>query len=116
MRQLKSLCEELDSQIQDYEEMNREYEQKESQWKQDRCGNHLFYFKKKLRITTSPFCGATEFPVLDFWVSSLVCVLLAPCAMDSSDSPLLRHLLASWQLAWQPSRFIHVLALAYKHC
>ena len=36
VRQLKSLCEELDNQIQDYEEMNRQYEQKESQWKQDR--------------------------------------------------------------------------------
>ena len=36
VRQLKSLCEELDNQIQDYEEMNRQYEQQETQWKQDK--------------------------------------------------------------------------------
>ena len=30
--------------------------------------------------------------------------------MDSSDSPLVRHLLTFWRRAWQPSRFIHVLA------
>ena len=50
----------------------------------------------------SPFCGATDTPVLDFWwrlpwVSkhggSLACILCHLHAMDSPDSPLMWHLL-----------------------
>ena len=41
------------------------------------------------------------------WVSKarvdpLTCLLHHLCAMNSSDSPLVRHLLTSWRPAWQP--------------
>ena len=36
---------------------------------------------------------------------ALICELPCLHAMDSSDSPLVRHLLTSWWLAWQPSPF-----------
>ena len=35
----------------------------------------------------------------------LTCLLHHLCAMNSSDSPLVRHLLTSWRPAWWPSRF-----------
>ena len=38
-------------------------------------------------------------------------------AMDSSESPLIRHLLTSWWPAWQPTCLIHILVLThvYRH-
>ncbi len=36
VRQLKALCEELDSQVQDFEEMTRHFEESEKQWKNDK--------------------------------------------------------------------------------
>ena len=61
-----------------------------------------------------PFCGATGISVLDFWWwlpwfqsqgGSLTCMLCYLHAMNSSDSPLLWHLLTSWQSALQLSLF-----------
>ena len=43
-------------------------------------------------------------------VDSVACMFHCLPTMNSSDSPLVRHLLTSWQPTWQPSRFIHVLA------
>ena len=52
----------------------------------------FFLFQKKLE-DISPFCGATDTPVLDFWwhpawVGPFACMLCCLCFMDSSDSPL----------------------------
>ena len=38
-------------------------------------------------------------------VDLLACVHHYLCAMVSSDSPLVQHLLTSWRAAWQLSRF-----------
>ena len=73
----------------------------------------LFFFKIFLE-DISPFCGATDTPVLDFWwrfpwVSKpggpLACMLSHLRVMNSWDSPLVRHLLTSWWPAWQPVAF-----------
>ena len=37
------------------------------------------------------------------------CVLFCLCATDSSDSPLVQHLLTYWWAAWQPSLLVHIL-------
>ena len=44
---------------------------------------------------------------------TLACVLHCPCVMDSSNLPLVWHLLTSWWPVWWPSRvfWINVLAL-----
>ena len=50
-------------------------------------------------------------PVLDFWwclpwvlkVDPLTCILHCLCTTESSDSPLVGHLLTCWQPSWQPS-------------
>ena len=39
---------------------------------------------------------------------SLACMLPCLCTMDTSDSPLVWHLLTSWQPSWQPSHSLHV--------
>ena len=71
-----------------------------------------FFVFFKLLEDTCPFCGATDTPVLDFWwrlpwVSkprwTRLHAFLPACY--SSDSPLVQHLLTSWQPAWQPSHF-----------
>ena len=56
------------------------------------------------------FCGATDTPVSDFWcrlswLSMQGCVLCHLHVMDSSDSPLVQHLLTFWWSAWQLSHF-----------
>ena len=57
----------------------------------------------------SPFCRATETPVLDFWwrmpwVSRSITFMLCHFhVMDSSDSSLVQHLLSSWQPSLQLS-------------
>ena len=43
-------------------------------------------------------------------VNSLICILCCLCTTDSSDSPMVRHLLTSWWSVWQRSHFIHLLA------
>ena len=67
-------------------------------------------FFKKILEDISPFCGAAD--VCDFrwhlpWVKaevgSLACMLSYLHKMNSSDSPLVQHLLTSWQTAWQLS-------------
>ena len=73
------------------------------------------FWKKKFWRTSVFFVG----PLIDlplFWTSgyvcselqsqggTLVCVLHCPCEMDSSDLPLVWHLLTSWWPAWWPSR------------
>ena len=74
----------------------------------------LLCFLKEHLEDISPFCGATDTHILNFWwhlpwVSkqgeSPWFVLHHLHAMDSSDSPLVQHLLTSWQPAWQPSCF-----------
>ena len=83
---------------------------------------HWFpYILKKEGI--SPFCGATDIPVFGLLATSVLgfkarvdtfaCLLCCLHTMDSSDSPLVQHLLTSWWLVWQPSCFIYVLA--YNH-
>ena len=66
----------------------------------------IFYFCKNLLEYISPFRETTDTPFLDFWwhlpwVSTLGLIpclyVLHLCAMDSSDSPLVRHLLNSWR-------------------
>ena len=81
----------------------------------------IVFFKKFLQ-DMSPFYGATDAPVLDFWwrllwvskperaalfeLSRGICVTLhVPW-----DSPLLRHLPTSWQPAWQLSHLFHIPA------
>ena len=71
----------------------------------------------------SPFCGATDTPVSDFWwrllrvfkarvgsalfeLSGGICVTLH----IPWDSPLVRHLPTSWWPAWQPGHLFHVPA------
>ena len=70
----------------------------------------------------SPFCGATDTLVLDFWwhllwvskpewtalleFSGGVCVMLH----IPWDSPLVRHPLTPWRPAWQPSHLFHIPA------
>ena len=59
------------------------------------------------------FCGTTDTPFLDFWwhlpwvskpgLDPLTCILHCLHAMESSDSPLVWHLLTSWWPGWQPS-------------
>ena len=65
----------------------------------------------------SPFCGATDTSILDFWwrllwVSKPEWVL--PYSSLAShipwDSPLVQHLPTSWQPAWQPSHLFHIPA------
>ena len=61
---------------------------------------------------TCPFCGATDTPVLDFWLrlpwgskpgwTHLHAFLPV---RYSSDSPLMQHLLTSWLPAWQLGHF-----------
>ena len=55
-------------------------------------------FLKEILEVVSPFCGATDTPVLDLCDlclgyqsqgGSLTCILRDMCAVDSSDSPLL---------------------------
>ena len=72
------------------------------------------FFKKKLE-NISLFDGTTDTPVFGFLVmsvlgfkarvDSLICVLHHLYATDSSDQPLVRHLLTHWRSAWWPSRF-----------
>ena len=38
-------------------------------------------------------------------VDTLACMLCCPCAMDSSESLLVQHLLTSWWSVWRPSCF-----------
>ena len=38
------------------------------------------------------------------WIPWLACFVACTHTMESSDSPLVRHLLTSWRPAWQPSR------------
>ena len=73
----------------------------------------LWKLKKKFLEDISPFWGTTDTPALDFWwrLSRLLkpgwiftCMLGCLCATESSDSPLMWHLLTSWQPAWHPSR------------
>ena len=47
-------------------------------------------------------------------VGSFICMLPHLHKMDSSESPLVRHLLTSWQPAWQPSLF-DLLTFTYIH-
>ena len=63
---------------------------------------------------TGPFCRPTDIPVLVFWCSlswlsrkgwTFACELCHPHAMDTSDSPLVQHHLASWWSALHPSLF-----------
>ena len=60
----------------------------------------------------SPFCGATDTPVLDFWwhllgfkarVSRLIHIRQWYTCYAFPDSPLLWHLLTSWWPVWLPS-------------
>ena len=44
---------------------------------------------------------------------ALACLLCCLCAMDSLDSPLVQHLLTSWQPAWWPSHFWSMYLDAY---
>ena len=77
---------------------------------------NLLFFKKFLQ-DTSPFCGATDTPVFGFWwrlplsfkarVDSLICVLPHLHTTDSSDSPLVQHLLTSWHDS--QSHFLHAI-------
>ena len=62
-----------------------------------------------------PCCGLLVMSALGFKarMDSLVCILCHLHETDSSDSPLVRHLLTSWQPAWQLSCFIYILV--YKH-
>ena len=53
------------------------------------------------------------YPGLQSQGGSFICMLHCLRVTDSSESPLVRHLLTSWQPVWQLSRFIHVLV--YKH-
>ena len=70
---------------------------------------YYVFFLKFLLEDISPYCGATDTPVLVFWWHlswvSKPGWLHHRCATDFSDSPLVRQLLTSWQLAWRPSRF-----------
>ena len=68
----------------------------------------------KILEDISPFCGATDTrfgplvtTALCFKarVDSLTGLLHHLCAMHSSDSPLVRHLLTSWRPTWRLSRF-----------
>ena len=73
-----------------------------------------FFFKKW--STSVLFCGATDTPVFDFWwhlpwVSkggSVGCMFCHLYAMDSSDSPLVQHLLSSWWHHGSQALLIHV--------
>ena len=76
-------------------------------------GGSEWFFKKILEDQS--FLWATDTPVLGFWwclpgplgfkasVVPLACVLYHLCAMESSDSPLVQHLLTCWWSAWQLS-------------
>ena len=87
-------------------------------------GCRIWDFFKSLWSTSVLFVGPLM-PV--FWTSghvsswfqsqsgSLVCVLHCLHAMDSLDSPLVQHLLMSWQSAWQPSLFWSTYLYTYKH-
>ena len=65
----------------------------------------------KILEDINPFCGATNnFGLLVMSAQSfkarldpLACMLHHLCATGSSDSPLVQHLLTSWQPAWQSS-------------
>ena len=72
-----------------------------------------FLFLKKCLEDISPFCEATETLILDFrcclpcvskpqWIPH-VCRLHSLYALESSDSPLVQHLLTSWWQTWQLS-------------
>ena len=73
----------------------------------------FLFFEKKLEDTSS-FCEATNTPVLESWsflgfkanVDSFVCMLHRLRAMDSPDSHLVQHLLASWR----PEDFLFTFA------
>ena len=56
------------------------------------------------------FCGATDLWWCLPWFSKPGWILLLNClyATDSLDSPMVRHLLTSWQPAWQLGCSIHV--------
>ena len=66
----------------------------------------------------SPFCGATDTPVLDFWwcllwVSKLEwAALFELCGgihvTCSLRFPLVQHLATSWRPAWQLSHLFHI--------
>ena len=62
-----------------------------------------------------PCCGRVVMSALCFKakVDSLVCILCHLHETDSLDSSLVRHLLTSWQPAWQLSCFIYILV--FKH-
>ena len=49
-------------------------------------------------IIISPFCGATDTPVLGFWWQGHL------HTTDSSDSPVVQHLLTSWR-PWRSRHF-----------
>ena len=67
----------------------------------------------------TPEVAGSNYPLfiyllLDFWwclpwVSKPGCMFYCICTMDSSDSPLVQHMLPSWWPAWQLSHFIQVL-------
>ena len=61
------------------------------------CNNFI-----KLHCTISPSCRATETLVISRG-TSLFFMLSFLGSVDSSDSPLVRHLLISWRPALQPS-------------
>ena len=75
------------------------------QWRGDCYFQDTLFFQKVLE--DSPFCracfGLLVTSTLSFKtrVDPLVCVF--HCLHVSSDSPLVWHLLTSWQPAWQPS-------------
>ena len=60
-----------------------------------------------------PCFGLLAISVVVCQGGSLTCMLLHLHAVDSSDSPLVWHLLTSWCSAWQLHRFIHILAHIY---
>ena len=73
-------------------------------------GTTVNFFIFKILQDIDPFFGATDAPILDFcwrlpWprVDPLTCMFRHLRATESSNSPLVRHLLTSWWPAWQPS-------------
>ena len=81
---------------------------------------HIYTFLKIFLEDMSPFCGATDTPVLDFWwcllwVSKPEWAALFELAEMYLlhvpwESPLVWHLPTFWQPAWQLSRLFHIPA------
>ena len=77
----------------------------------------IAFFKKKILVDMSSFCGGTNTPVLDF-SGDVSCGFQSQIGQLYSHLPeayvlhvpLVRHLLTSWWLAWQLSLLFHIPA------